>query len=267
MVKDTIKLVVEKFNVLPFIKGIVLGGSRARETHTNESDIDIGIYYDTFDLNSINEIAKELDDNHRQDLVGLPGTWGEWVNCGGWLIINGFHVDLIFRDFERVKQVIEETDKGIVQAYYHAGHPHAYLNVMYRGELAISKVLYSKNDSFTNLKKKAEIYPDAIQKSIIDYFLFEADFSLMFAKESAKSDDKYYTIGHIFRVISCINQVLFACNKTYSINEKKAIKMIDSFNRKIENYSNRINEIFETNSLIDSCKLLEKLILKVKKLI
>ncbi|MQH43482.1 hypothetical protein EI040_23540, partial [Escherichia coli] len=40
-------------------EGIVLGGSRARGTHTENSDIDIGIYYnsDSFDLTAINQIA------------------------------------------------------------------------------------------------------------------------------------------------------------------------------------------------------------------
>ncbi len=31
----------------------------------------------------------------------------------------------------------------------------------------------------------------------------------------------YYIAGHVFRIISCLNQVLFACNNAYCINEKK----------------------------------------------
>ncbi|MQJ17040.1 nucleotidyltransferase domain-containing protein, partial [Escherichia coli] len=56
-------------------EGIVLGGSRARGTHTENSDIDIGIYYnsDSFDLTAINQIATELDDKNRNNLVVPPG--------------------------------------------------------------------------------------------------------------------------------------------------------------------------------------------------
>ena len=46
----------------------VLGGSRARGTHTEDSDIDIGIYYnsESFDINTINQFATKLDDEHRK---------------------------------------------------------------------------------------------------------------------------------------------------------------------------------------------------------
>ena len=43
MIYNIIQSVTEKLSSLPFIEGIVLGGSRARGTHTEDSDIDIGI--------------------------------------------------------------------------------------------------------------------------------------------------------------------------------------------------------------------------------
>lgn len=51
----------------------------------------------------------------------------------------------------------------------------------------------------------------------------------MFVKANLRADDKYYIAGHVFRVVSCLNQVLFACNNVYCINEKKAIKLIETF--------------------------------------
>ena len=97
IVDNIIQKVTEKLSPLPYIEGIVLGGSRARGTHTVDSDIDFGIYYNSelFDLNAINQLATELDDEHRSNLVVPPGAWGDWVNGGGWLVINGYHVDLI----------------------------------------------------------------------------------------------------------------------------------------------------------------------------
>lgn len=47
MVDNIIKSVAEKLSSLSYIEGIVLGGSRARGTHTEDSDIDIGIYYNS----------------------------------------------------------------------------------------------------------------------------------------------------------------------------------------------------------------------------
>jgi len=57
--------------------------------------------------------------------------------------------------------------------------------------------------------------------------MFEAGFSLMFVKANSGTDDKYYIAGHVFRIVSCLNQVLFACNNAYCINEKKAKILYD----------------------------------------
>lgn len=271
MVDTIIQLVTEKLSSLSYIEGVVLGGSRARGTHTEDSDIDIGIYYnsDLFDLNAINQLAAELDGEHRNNLVVPPGAWGDWVNGGGWLIINGYHVDLILRDIKRVEQTIKDTEQGVVTTNYQTGHPHGYISAMYRGELAISKVLYSKNDNFYKLKNQAENYPDALQKSLIDFFMFEAEFSLMFAKANEKAEDKYYFAGHIFRIVSCLNQVLFACNKIYCINEKKAVKMINNFELKPKKYVTRVNQIFEILglSLFECYEMTEKLYSEVRRIV
>jgi len=270
MIYNIIQSVTEKLSSLPYIEGIVLGGSRARGTHTEDSDIDIGIYYhsESFDLDTINQLAAELDDEHRSNLIAPPGAWGNWINGGGWLIIQGHHVDLILRDIKRVEHVMKDTNQGIVTANYQTGHPHGYISAMYRGELGISKILYTKSDSFCELKKQAEIYPGALKKSLINFFIFEAEFSLMFVKANAGAEDKYYIAGHVFRIISCLNQVLFACNNAYCINEKKAIKLLETFEYKPEKYAERVNHIFEVLglSLFECYDMTEKLYKEVKEI-
>ncbi|KQB94704.1 DNA polymerase [Geobacillus sp. PA-3] len=271
MVNHMIQSVAEKLSCLPFIEGVVLGGSRARGTHEEDSDIDFGIYYNAelFDLNAMNQVAAELDDERRSNLVFPPGAWGKWVNGGGWLVINGYHVDFILRDIKRMEQIIKETEQGMVTADYQTGHPHGYISAMYRGELAISKILYAKDETFCQLKKRAETYPAALRKSLIDFFMFEAEFSLLFVKKNVKANDKYYIAGHVFRMISCLNQVIFACNHAYCINEKKAIKLIETFEHKPENYAQKVNRIFELlgSSLMECCDMTEKLYNEVKQLV
>lgn len=271
MVNSILQIVTNKLASFPFIEGIVLGGSRARGTHSEDSDIDIGIYYhpDKLDIGALNQVAKDLDDEHRENLVVPPGGWGKWVNAGGWLVINGYHVDFILRDIKRVKKIVQDTEKGITSIHYQSGHPHGYLNAMYRGELAISKILYAKNESFSNLKKQAETYPADLQKSLIDFFMFEADFSLLFIKKHLDTDDKYYIAGHLFRGISSLNQILFACNKVYCINEKKAVKMIETFEHKPEQYSQKVNQIFELlGSSLQRCyEMTEQLVNEVKHIV
>jgi len=228
------------------VAGVVLGGSRARGTHHETSDVDIGIYYDEsagFDLEGISKIAAKWDDEHRENLIFAPGQWGPWVNGGGWLVVQGYHVDFIFRDIHRVAGVIDECLHGKVTSHYQAGHPHAYLNVMYMGEIAVCQILSDPTGRIAALKAKTSPYPEAVKDAITGYFRFEASFSLLLAEKTVDKDDISYVAGHIFRSISSMNQVLFALNETYCIHEKKAVRMIEGFRVKPRHYKQRIDTI------------------------
>lgn len=251
------------------IVAIVLGGSRARGNYQNDSDIDIGIYYDTsLDLKLLNMIATNLDDEKRSNLIVPFGGWGPWVNAGGWLKIDGYHVDFILRDIKRVKEVIDECLQGKIYANYQTGHPHGFLNLMYAGEVAICKIITEIDAVITKLKKKVLPYPSIFKETIIKYFLFESKFSLMFIEANLNRDDLSYLYGHCYRVIACLNQVIFALNENYAINEKKAINIIDTFKLKPVNYHQRVDEILTTFALnrYNAYSHLHKLIQEIEEL-
>lgn len=245
-VDNIIQDIKEELDGLPGVVGIVLGGSRARGTHSPDSDIDIGIYYDEskgFNTNDIEKSALNLNDEKKEHLITSLGEWGEWINGGGWLVVQGYHVDLIFRDIKRVSKVIDDCLSVLVSIHYQTGHPHGYLNAMYMGELAICNILSDPEGILGELKKKTEPYPEKFKEAMIQYFSFEASFSLMFMEANANKDDISYVMGHCFRSISCLNQVIFAKNKVYCINEKKAVAMIQDFPIKPMNYKKRIDKI------------------------
>lgn len=264
-VDNIIQDIKEELDGLPGVVGIVLGGSRARGTHSPDSDIDIGIYYDEskgFNTNDIEKSALNLNDEKKEHLITSLGEWGEWINGGGWLVVQGYHVDLIFRDIKRVSKVIDDCLSGLVSIHYQTGHPHGYLSAMYMGELAICNVLSDPEGTLGELKKKTEPYPEKFKEAMIQYFSFEASFSLMFMETNANKDDISYVMGHCFRSISCLNQVIFAKNKVYCINEKKAVAMIQDFPIKPINYKKRIDEIvsllstdsYKTNQAVENLK-------------
>src|SRR5690554_956058 len=271
MIDNIIQSVTEKLSSLPCIEGIVLGGSRARGTHTEDSDIDIGIYYNSelFDLIAIKQIAAELDDENRNNLVVPPRAWGDWINGGGWLVINGYHVDLILRDIKRVEKIIKDTEQGIVTANYQTGHPHGYISAMYRGEMAIRRIQYAKDEKFYEINKHAERYPTSLQKGLTEFFMFEAGFSLMCAENNIDKDDVSYVCGRCFRSMSSLKKVLFAINKEYCINEKKAVKMIEDFKIKPSDYKERVDKVISLISTDVDCtrkgiEILQRLVNEVK---
>lgn len=253
------------------ITGVVLGGSRARGTHTAESDIDIGIYYqdDALDLAALDKAAAVLDSERRSGLIAPPGAWGNWVNGGGWLMSNGYHVDLILRDILRVKQAVADCHAGRITAHYQTGHPHAYLNAMYMGELAVCQILFDRDGSLRELQTKTHPYPQKMQEAMLQFFMFEAGFSQMFAISNSHKQDPYYVTAHLVRSVSCLNQVLFALNGEYCINEKKAVCMIDSFPLKPSAYGRTVENIFSLAGHAEeqACDCMKSLINEVEKLV
>ncbi|WP_437272770.1 nucleotidyltransferase domain-containing protein (plasmid) [Staphylococcus succinus] len=251
-VDHTIQKIVEEITGLPGVVGVVLGGSRAKGNHRPDSDIDIGIYYDEtqgFNTDNIEKAALKINDEKKDDLITSLGDWGEWINGGGWLLVNGYHVDLIFRDIKKVNEVIKDCLSGKVTIHYQTGHPHGFLNVMYMGELNICKILADPQNKLNELKNKTFPYPPKVKQSITQFFAFEASFSFMFIEDNINKNDISYIMGHLFRCISCLNQVIFAKNEIYCINEKKSVAMINEFPIKPKNYKNRIDNIVSSLSM------------------
>lgn len=248
-VEQVIAHVSSALRDVPGIDAVVVGGSRATGHSTEQSDIDIGIYYGAttpLDMNVLNHVAQQLDDNQRTQLVAPFGGWGAWVNAGAWLVVNGLHVDLILRETQRVAQVITDCESGRISAHYQPGHPHAYINVMYMGELALCRMLWDSAGHVSQLKTRAEHYPDALQRALIDLFGFEARFSCDLATKTIPRDDSYYVVAHCIRAISALHQVIFACNRQYIINEKKAVMRVMECAIRPYAYQDRVRTIMHT---------------------
>lgn len=232
---------------IPGVEAVVLGGSRATGTAGAGSDLDVGVYYrrESLDWDRLNAAAQALDDDHRSELVCREGGWGPWVNCGGWLIVEGVHTDWILRDLDRVARVLDETDRGEISSNYQTGHPHAFVNVMYRGELASCRPLWTEAGRFAALKARAEVYPEPMRRALLGNFGFEMDFSAELARKGVMIGDLSYAYGHLYRAVSCMNQVIFALNRAWCLNEKKAAARIEGLERHPADYARRVGEVFE----------------------
>ena len=129
--------------------------------------------------------------------------------------------------------------------------------------------VYFENEQLYSFDKQAERYPTALQKGLTEFFMFEAGFSLMFAENNIDKDDVSYVCGHCFRSISSLNQVLFAINKEYCINEKKAVKMIEDFKIKPSDYKERVDKVISLISTDVDCtrkgiEILQRLVNEVE---
>jgi predicted nucleotidyltransferase len=232
---------------VPGVEAIALGGSRARGTATAHSDYDIGLYYRAgrpIDVAALGKIAAGLDDRGAAASVTPLGGWGPWIDGGGWLLIGGVHVDLLYRDLDRVREAIDDAQAGTVERFYQPGHPHAFLPTIYMGEAACARLLHDPAGSLATLQRRTTPYPAALAKALRERFEWEAEFALANARKSLDHGDVSYLAGCAFRAIACLCQTLFALNGVYLLNEKGAVAAADGFALSPTGFAKRVASLF-----------------------
>ncbi|MDQ0921158.1 nucleotidyltransferase domain-containing protein [Paenibacillus sp. V4I5] len=244
---DVIESVVGQLRNVPGIGAVVLGGSRACGTETPESDIDIGLYYRSgYPINTdvLDRLASTLDDERRIGLITPLGGWGPWINGGGWLKVGGYSLDLLYRDTEIVTGAINDCRQGRIDIHYQPGHPHGFCTSIYMGEAAYCRPLWDPDGIVAEMKTLTEQYPDPLRQATVSKFMWEAEFSVSNAKKALSRKDVSYAAGHLFRTVSCLTQVLFACNGVYLLNEKGAVAQCSRFQLAPIAFESRVQEGF-----------------------
>jgi hypothetical protein len=200
------------------VVGVVLGGSRARRTHLEQSDVDLGIYYtDRLDLRDLSVLAEKW---HGAPLkIAAPGKWGHWVDGGAWLTVDDTHVDWILRNFSHVTVQWERARSGRYAFHNQAGHPLGFLDVSYAGELAVAKILSDPSGALGRLKANVKQYPPALRRAFIKG-LWEADFLLDAAEKGVEREDTVYVSLCLSRALLLCAHAVHAANGRWVINEK-----------------------------------------------
>jgi hypothetical protein len=232
---------------VPGIEAVALGGSRARGTATAASDYDIGLYYRShrpIDIAALSKVAASLDDRGAAAEVTPLGGWGPWIDGGGWLLIGGIHVDLLYRDLDRVALAIDDAHAGKIEPHYQPGHPHAFLPTIYVGEAAYARPLHDPTGSLASLQARTTPYPPALAAALHKRFAWEASFALANARKSLDRGDVSYLAGCAFRAVASLCQVLFALNGKWLLNEKGAVAAVDGFALKPTDFSRRVARIY-----------------------
>lgn len=240
--------IVERLATVNGIVAVVLGGSRATGTHRAESDYDLGLFYrgsDGFDLLALQRVATELDDEHRADVVTPIGGWGPWVVGGGWLHIEGSPVDFIYRDIERVAQVIDDCRKGNIDIAYQPAYTVGYLTVTYVAEVDACQVLWDPSGDVERLKHLTQPYPDALKQAILGKFAWVLEFAIGAGRKTAARADVAFASSCVYWDVIAMCHILFALNGHYCLNEKGAVALVDTFPIRPERWRARVEAAFE----------------------
>lgn len=249
--------IIESLSKVPGVKALALGGSQSRNEANENSDYDIGLYYEanTLDLSALEQSLKALDDNNRDNLLNPPGEWGPWINGGGWLIINSTPVDILLREINKVENVIKDCIEGKITIDYQCGHPFGFINTIYAAETHYCKPLWqdvsAPLDKLKSLLYSKGEYSPLMKEALVKKFLWEAWFSLACGRKAAFRGDVNYIMGSVFRTVSSWVQVIYALNNRYLMNEKGSLKCVSSLELKPLDMEARIKSAYALFSTED----------------
>ncbi len=228
--------------VVPGVLGVVLGGSRARDTHTPESDTDVGLYYRRpLEVDTLDRLAKELAGP--SSVVTAPGGWGPWVDGGGWLKIDGDAVDWIYRDLDRVQEVWASAERGRYGFHQQNGHPLGFPDYAYAGELALGRILMDSTGELADLQARVRVFPPALAEALVSG-LWEADFLVAIARKAISRGDTAYIAGCLFRLVGVCAHALHGAARRWLINEKGAVAAAAALPGAPVRFRERVDEVF-----------------------
>lgn len=261
--KETFDNIVAELIKLDNVVAVVLGGSFATGRATENSDLDIGIYYNEkkpFNIEEIKRIAE------KQSVENVPIVtdfyqWGPCVNGGAWIHTESGKVDFLYRNLDQVKSTIKSAINGEWQKHYEQQPPYGFSSVIYLAEIENCIPVFDAEGIISKLKLSIKNYPPKLKETIIQQGLWAAEFTLINAVEFAEKDDFYNTFGSITRIVKNIVDVLFAINETYPIGDKKAIEILSKLSLSPNNLVSRVNTALtaDKNSLGENIFFLRRL--------
>ena len=227
---------------VPGVRAIALGGSRARGTHHDGSDVDLGLYYDreALDVAGLRDATSRFSTAGTVDVAG-PGSWGTWVDGGAWLSVEGTAVDWILRDVRRVRGQCERAQRGEFAFHPQPGHPLGFLDVSYAGEVATCVPLADPSGILSALRGLVAPYPAALRTAMVGN-LWQAGFHAVAAvKGIAKRDSAYVMLCCTSALMLCAHAWHAAAGR-WSTNEKGLVVDVAALDIPTHDFARRATE-------------------------
>jgi predicted nucleotidyltransferase len=243
--RELVSSLARRLAAIPGVKAVVLAGSYARGRAQPGSDIDLGLLYSEsapFSIQSVRELAETVNDTPGPVVTDFYG-WGPWVNGGAWLTVGGQRVDFLYRGLEHVERVIAEAEAGRYEIHYLQQPPFGFFSGVYLGEVAVCVPLFDPDGRLEALKRRVMTYPEALRRTLVQDYLFMAEFTLTaFAPKAAARSDVYGTAACLARAVNEVVMALFALNRRYPVNDKTALAEVAEFERAPREFGPRVRK-------------------------
>lgn len=228
------------------VVALVLGGSHATGLAREGSDIDVGIYYREaapLPIEEIRAVAESISAPGAVPVVTDLYGWGPWVNGGAWIQTSATRIDLLYRNVDQVRRVLEEGRQGVWRHDYDQQPPHGFRSIIYFGETRCCIPLYDPDGVTGELKALAADYPELLRSRIIQDCLWSAEFSMWSCTGFAASADVVNAVSCLTRTAHYLVHAIFAINKEYFLNDKHTARILSRLPLSPQHCVERLNAL------------------------
>jgi nucleotidyltransferase-like protein len=259
----TLNNIVNDLRQTENVFAVVLGGSYAAGVASENSDLDIGIYYSEerpFNIDDIKLIAKKYAVADDTTVTGFY-EWGPWVNGGAWIETASGQVDFIYRNTQQVSRTIEKAKTGEWENHFEQQPPYGFTSMIYLGETNCCLPLYDPHQIIAKFKDELKTYPAKLKVSVVQQSLWSVEFTIWHAEYFYKKLDLYNLIGCLTRGVKYIVNALFAINELYPLGDKRAIKILQNAKKVPLTFEQRVEDILcaDKHSVRNNMDVLQKL--------
>jgi hypothetical protein len=261
--EQTLNNIVTDLKQTENVLAVVLGGSYATGAASENSDLDLGIYYseeDPFNIDDIKLIAKRYAVTDDPTVTGFY-EWGPWVNGGAWIETASGKVDFIYRNIQHVSRTIEKAKNGEWENHFDQQPPYGFTSIIYLGETNCCIPLYDPHHVVAKLKDDVKTYPAKLKAAVIQLSLWSVEFTIWHAEYFYKKQDIYSLVGCLARGVKQIVNALFAINELYPLGDKRAMKILQNAKNVPLNLERRVEDVLcaDKHSIRNNIDKLQKL--------
>ena len=197
--------VVDRVAAMRGVEAVLLGGSRATGTATEDSDWDVGVYYrGSLDLDPLAELGQ----------VHPPGSWGRLMNGGAWLHLADTRVDVILRDLDVLEHWTDEARAGRYDVDGLLGYLAGFPSYTLTAEVASSELVFGRLDIDAT-------FPESLRRAAPARWRFHRDFSLYHARRAAGLGNEVAALGQLCRAVVEEAHARHCAAGRWVLNEKR----------------------------------------------
>jgi hypothetical protein len=201
--------------------GIALGGSCAKGTSDDLSDVDVYLFaHAVLPARERADLAAETLGESAQAVSW--GTDESFVQGGTDFTYRGHRVECWLRSVGGVERTIEECRRGEIRRDYVHWTVMGFFNYATLADLRTMRIVEDPHGVLGRWKEAVGRYPDALRREVLRRFGREAAFwpGNVHYETAVERGDVIYASGIVQQVLHAVIQVVFALNREYFPGEK-----------------------------------------------